>query len=52
MWWAIAGVLALGAGLAGPVMSNVEQPPYRVIEQQGDIAVSYTHLTLPTIYSV
>ncbi len=37
MWWAIAGVLALGAGLAGPVMSQVEQPPYRVIEQQGDI---------------
>lgn len=37
MWWAIAGVLALGAGLAGPVMSNVEQPTYRVIEQQGDI---------------
>lgn len=37
MWWAIAGVLALGAGLAGPVMSNVEQPAYRVIEQQGDI---------------
>ena len=37
MWWAIAGVLLVGAGLAGPVMSNVEQPPYRVMEQQGDI---------------
>jgi len=37
MWWAIAGVLALGAGLSGPVMSNVEQPQYRVVEQHGDI---------------
>ncbi len=37
MWWAIAGVLALGAGLAGPVMSNVEQPQYRVVEQHESI---------------
>jgi len=37
MWWLIAGVLALGAGLSGPVMSNVEQPQYHVVEQHGDI---------------
>ena len=39
MWWAIAGVLALGAGLSGPVMSNVEQPQYKVVEQHGDIEI-------------
>ncbi len=39
MWWAIAGVLALGAGLSGPVMSNVEQPKYRVVETRGAIEV-------------
>ncbi len=39
MWWVIAGVLAVGAGLSGPVMSNVEQPQYRVVEARGAIEV-------------
>ena len=39
MWWLAAGVLVLGASLAGPVMSNVEQPQYRVVSQHGDIEI-------------
>jgi hypothetical protein len=39
MWWVVAGVLVVGASLSGPVMSNVEQPEYRVVSMQGDVEI-------------
>lgn len=39
MWWGIAAVITLGAALWGPIVSNVEQPKYNVIESVGDIEV-------------
>lgn len=39
MWWIIAGVLVLGAGLAGPIASNVEKPDYKVISSDGNIEI-------------
>jgi DNA gyrase inhibitor GyrI len=39
MWWVVAGLVAAGAGLAGPVMSRVEQAPYHVVSQEGDIEI-------------
>jgi hypothetical protein len=39
MWWVIAGIVALGAVLWGPVVSNVEQPKYQVVETHGNIEV-------------
>lgn len=41
MWWLIAalGVLALGAALWGPIVSNVEQPNYTVVEKDGAIEI-------------
>jgi DNA gyrase inhibitor GyrI len=39
MWWTIAGVVMLGAALWGPIVSNVEQAKYEVIESQGDIQI-------------
>ena len=38
MWLiGVAGVLVLGAVLWGPLVSNVEQPEYTVVESQGII---------------
>src|SRR6478672_6183480 len=40
MWWIIlAGVLVLGAVLRGPIVSNVEQPKYRVIASEKNIEI-------------
>jgi len=41
MWW-LLGILALvlfGAALSGPIVSNVEQPKYTLIERSGSIEV-------------
>ncbi len=41
MWW-ILGILAvilLGAALWGPIVSNVEQPKYTVVERDGNIEI-------------
>lgn len=37
MWWAIAGLVLLGGALAGPIVSNVEQPKYEVVSAAGNI---------------
>jgi DNA gyrase inhibitor GyrI len=39
MWWVIAGVVVLGAALSGSIVSNVEQPAYRILDKQGDIEI-------------
>ena len=41
MWWLIAGlvVVLLGAALWGPIVSNVEQPNYKVAERSGAIEI-------------
>ncbi|MDD3884847.1 MAG: heme-binding protein [Gallionella sp.] len=39
MWWIILGVVAFGAAAWGPVMSNVEQPKYAVVESLGSIEI-------------
>jgi hypothetical protein len=41
MWWVIAvvAVAALGAALWGPILSNVEQPEYNVVESSGSIEI-------------
>ena len=41
MWWLIAvvAVVLLGAGLWGPLVSNVEQPKYQVVESSGDVEI-------------
>jgi SOUL heme-binding protein len=39
MWWTIAVVAILCAVLWGPIMSNVEQAKYRVVEKQGNIEI-------------
>jgi hypothetical protein len=41
MWWLIASlvVLLLGAALWGPIVSNVEQPRYKVVERTGNIEI-------------
>jgi len=41
MWWAIAvlAVVLLGAALWGPIVSNVEQPKYKVVESSGNIEI-------------
>jgi hypothetical protein len=41
MGWLIAvvAVVLLGAALWGPIMSNVEQPRYQVVESSGNIEV-------------
>ena len=39
MWWIVAGVLAVGAAAWGPIVSNVEQAKYEVVESQGDIQI-------------
>ena len=53
-WTMITSLIVLfliGGVLAGPVMSDVEKPDYKVIQSEHNIEirpVSYTHLTLPT----
>ena len=41
MWWLIAvvAVVLLGAALWGPIVSNVEQPKYQVIESSGNTEI-------------
>jgi len=41
MWWiiGIAGVTLLAAALWGPIVSNVEQPKYQVVETSGNIEI-------------
>ena len=40
MWWIIlAGVLVLGAALWGPIVSNVEQPEYKVFATEKNIQI-------------
>ena len=43
VWWLMAGIIAvvalLGAILAGPIMSNVEQPKYQVVEIDKNIEI-------------
>jgi hypothetical protein len=41
MWWiiGIAGVTLLAAALWGPIVSNVEQPKYLVVESSGKIEI-------------
>ncbi|MDX1697161.1 MAG: heme-binding protein, partial [Thiohalobacterales bacterium] len=37
--WSVAGIIILAAVLWGPIVSNVEQPKYEVIESQGAIEI-------------
>ena len=41
MWWLIAvvAVVLLGVALWGPILSNVEQPKYQVVESSGNIEI-------------
>lgn len=41
VWWGIAvvAVVALGAALWGPIVSNVEQPKYKVVQSSGNIEI-------------
>ncbi|MDX2073597.1 MAG: heme-binding protein [Alphaproteobacteria bacterium] len=39
MWLVIAGVFAVGAAAWGPIVSNVEQAKYEVVESHGDIEI-------------
>jgi DNA gyrase inhibitor GyrI len=41
MWWiiGIAGVTLLAAALWGPIVSNVEQPKYEIVETSGNIEI-------------
>lgn len=39
MWLGIAAVITLGAALWGPIVSNVEQPKYKIIESVGNIEI-------------
>lgn len=39
MWWIIAGVLALGVGLWGPISSNVEKPKYKVVSSNQNVEI-------------
>ena len=39
MWWIIAGVVAVGAAAWGPIVSNVEQAKYDVVESDGSIEI-------------
>ena len=41
MWWLIATLVValLGAALWGPIVSNVEQPKYQVVESSGNIEI-------------
>ena len=41
MWWLIAvvAVVLLGAALWGPIVSNVEQAKYQLVESSGNIEI-------------
>jgi hypothetical protein len=39
MWWIIAGVVVVGATAWGPIVSDVEQAKYEVLESYGDFEV-------------
>lgn len=39
MLWIIAGLAVIGAAAWGPIVSNVEQAKYEVVESQGDIQI-------------
>jgi len=39
MWWIVAGVPAIGVAAWGPIVSNVEQAKYAIIESYGDIEI-------------
>jgi len=39
IWWMVVGVLVLGAALWGPIVSNVEQPKYEVVESDDSIEI-------------
>ena len=39
MLWFIAGLAVVGAAAVGPIMSDVEQAKYEVVESQGDIQI-------------
>lgn len=39
MWWIAVAVVAAGAALWGPIVSNVEQAGYKVIETHGAIEI-------------
>ena len=41
MWWiiGIVGVALLAAALWGPIVSNVEQPKYQVVESSGNVEI-------------
>lgn len=39
MWWIVAGIAAMGAAAWGPIMSNVEQAKYDLVESHGDIEI-------------
>ena len=39
IWWMVVGALVLGAALWGPIVSNVEQPKYEVVESDDSIEI-------------
>ncbi|NCS93082.1 MAG: heme-binding protein [Leptospira sp.] len=39
MWWIAAGILAVGALAGGPLVSNVEQAKYELVESQDKIEI-------------
>lgn len=39
MWWIVAGVAAIGVAAWGPIVSNVEQAKYAIIESYSDIEI-------------
>jgi len=39
MWWVIVGVAVLGSALWGPIVSNVEQAKYNVVEKYSNIEI-------------
>ena len=39
MWWIIVGIVAAGAAAWGPIVSNVEQAQYDVVEAHGAIEI-------------
>lgn len=39
MWWTILGITVLGSALWGPIVSNVEQAKYSVVEKNDNIEI-------------
>lgn len=39
IWWIIGAVAVIGAAAWGPIVSDVEQAKYEVVESQGDIQI-------------